>query len=595
MASIIKIPHLDKLTIQNYVGLSSFHKGEKYVLNQAIRQGKLKNRLLTAVCQGQEFDPYRVEVIFNGDGIQQSHCSCPVGAAGKCKHVAALLMAWIDNPEIFTEWEAIKHNLESYDSSTLLELIDLLDDNSEHSFEIIHAFNQHLQTVKSPRLAKYARRIDKAFHISEFPWYHLDEGGLTEIAFSLEKIRSDADQLLKEGQVEEAIRIDQNLIQQILNHLDDHLDPWSSLSEELKRCVQILSDALQRLDKREDLRLKIFQILFGLIEEQLYRQSTIAAEEAKQVILQHVRPIERDKIVSWIKALQKHQMKESKFLVLEDFLIDLQKNLLEPDIYLNHYRETGQGLKLVDSLLALGRVKEAKHIAQQKEFIFQTLSLADLFIKYQQETIAENLVIHFSKDHLDLQTLRWLKNFYEESGHLDIALDKAKHILYLSPSLNYYQTIQNLAQKINRWPTLRSEIINHFKCSKNPLFLVEIYLDEKLIENAIQAFDKISHLSHYSFKDTYYALLALRLAAEVRAKYPSFALKIYQNSVDSLIEERSRESYRRACDHLKTIQTIFDDLHQRDEWQAYLRSLLQTYRRLNALKDEIYRANLINT
>ena len=595
MDALIKIPYLDRVAIQNYVGLSSFQKGEEYAINQTIRQGKLKNNVLTALCQGREFDPYRVQVIFNSEGIQQSYCACPVGAGGKCKHIAALLLTWLKHPDMFTEWTDLKANLQNYDVTTLLELIDLLDDKVENSSEVIRAFNQHLHHVRSPRLARYARRIDEAFHISEFPWYHPDEGGLTEIAFSLDKIRSDADQLLQQGQFEEAIRIDQSLIQQILNHLDDHLDPWGNLSEELKRCVYSLNEALVHLENRDDLRLKIFQMLFRLIEEQVYREGNIGAEEAKQVILQHIRPVEREKIVSWIEAIQIRHLpaEEQRQLGLEDFLIDLQKDLLEPEIYLTHYRETGQVLKLVDSLLALGRIKEAKHAAQQKEFIFQTLPLANLFVKHQQDDIAEKLVIDFSKDHPDLQALRWLKDYYQQRGHLEAALNAAKQILYLSPQFTYYQTVQNLAQKLNQWPVIRQEIIQHFKELHDELLLVEIYLDEKAIDEAIETFEKISHLSYYSFRDTYYTLLALRLAAMARSTHPQFSLKIYQDVVESLIEERNRESYRRACDHLQTIQSIFEDLQQKEEWETYLRSLLQTYRRLSALKDEISLADLI--
>jgi uncharacterized Zn finger protein len=595
MIPIVKIPSLDKLAIQNYVGLSSFQKGEGYVINQAIRQGKLKNHVLTALCQGHEFDPYRVEVIFNSEGIQQSYCSCPVGAGGKCKHVAALLLTWLDFPNTFTEWENIKDNLQDYDAATLLELIDLLDDKIETSSDIILGFSRNLKTVKSPRLARYERRIDDAFHVSEFPWYHPDEGGLIEIAFALDKIRSDADLLLEEGKIEEAIRIDQSLIQQILNHLDDHLDPWGNLSEELKRCVQSLDEALQHLDRREDLRLKVFQILFRLVEEQVYREVNVGAEEAKEVILQHARPGERDKIVSWIRAIQTRQLsaEEQRHLGLEDLLIDLQKDVLEPEVYLTHYRETRQALKLVDSLLALGRFKEAKHAAQQQEFTFQTLPLADLFVKHHQDVIAERLVLAFSQDHPDLQVLRWLKDFYQQRGNLEAALDVAKQILYLSPQFSYYQDVQDLSQKLNQWPALRQEIIQHFKGIPDEVLLVEIYLDEKAIEEAIDTFKTISHLSHYSFNETHYTLLALRLAEIARSKYPRFSLQVYQDMVDHLIEERNRESYRRACDHLKTIQSIFADLQQIEEWEVYLRSLMQTYRRLKALKDEIYRAHLI--
>jgi uncharacterized Zn finger protein len=596
MVSLIKIPHLDKGAVQNYVGFSSFQKGEHYALNKAIRQGKLKNQVLTALCQGREFDPYRVEVIFNSEGIQQGYCSCPVGAGGKCKHIAALLLTWLDTPESFVEWEDVKLNLQAYDASTLLELIDLLDDKVETSSEVIRAFSKHLQTAKSPRLARYARRIDDAFHISEFSWYHPDEGGLAEIAFALDKIRSDADRLLAEGQIEEAVRINQDLVQQILNHLDDHLDPWGNLSEELKRCVHSLGEALRHLDKGEDLRIKIFQRLFRLVEEQIYREVNIRAEEAKEVILQHVYPDERDKIVSWIKAIQIRPLddEEQRHLGLEDFLIDLQKDLLEPDVYLTHYRERGQVLKLVDSLLALDRVDEAKHTAQQKEFAFQTLSLADLFTKYHQDEIAEKLVLAFSHHHPDLPALRWLKDFYQQRNKLGAALEVAKQILYLSPQFSYYQMVQDLAQKLNQWALLRQEIIDHFKGIPDELLLIEIYLDEKEIEKAIEAFDKISHLYYYSFKDTHYVLLALRLADSARARFPRFSLKIYQELVEDLIEERGRESYRQACDHLKTIRSVFEDLQQRDEWEAYLRALMQTYRRLKAFQDEINRAGLFN-
>ncbi len=595
MDSMVKILSLDQVGIQNYVGLSSFQKGKEYVLNQAIRQGKLKNHVLTALCQGHEFDPYRVEVILNSEGIQQSYCSCPIGIEGKCKHVAALLLTWVDSPDTFVDWENLKGNLQDYDASTLLELIDLLDDKIETSSDIIRAFSRSLKAVKSPRLARYERRIDEAFHISEFPWYHPDEGGLTEIVFALDKIRSDADLLLKEGQIEEAICIDQSLIQQILNHLDDHLDPWENLSEELKRCVQSLSQALQHLDKREDLRLKVFQILFRLIEEQVYREVNVGSEEAKEVILQHVRPTERDKIVAWIEAIQMHQLsaEEQKYLGLEDFLIDLQKDILEPDVYLTYYRETGQVLKLVDSLLALGKVKEAMHAAKQKEWTFQTLPLANLFVKHHQEAIAEKLVLDFFQDHPGLQVLHWLKDFYQQRGNFEAALDAAKQILYLSPQFSYYQVVQNLGQKLKQWPALRQEIIQHFKDIPDELLQVEIYLDEKSIKEAIDAFKSISHLSYYSFKDMPYALLALRLAEMARSKYPRFSLQVYQDVVDHHIEERNRESYRRACEHLKTIQLIFADLQKMEEWEVYLKSLMQTYRRLKALKDEIYQAGLI--
>ena len=448
--------------------------------------------------------------------------------------------------------------------------------------------------MKSPRLAKYIRRIDEAFHVSELPWYHPDKSGLNEIAFALDKIRSDVDQLIENGQVEEAIRINQNLIQQILNHWDVYLNFENSLSEELKGCIRSLNEAFQHLKEKKNLRQKIFHILFRLIEEQLYREDDVGAEEAKQVILQHIFPEERNKIVSWVEALQicRSSVNEQKYLKLEDFLIDLQRDLLEPEIYLEHYRHTGQELKLVDSLLALNRTKEAQVIVQQRNFDFQTLHLVNLFIKHDQGSIAEKLVLDLSKKHSDLSILSWLKNYYEQQGNFQFALEFAKKIFYLSPQFDHYQMVQNLAQKLNQWPFLRQEIIQYFEEIPDELLLVEIYLEEQALKEAIEAFERISKASYYSFKNTRYTLLALYLAETIRVKYPLASLQIYQGVVNHLITERSRESYRRACDYLKIIKAIFEDLHQIEEWKVYLASLMKSYSRLKAFKAELHSAGL---
>ncbi len=595
MVSLTKKPLLDRRLIQDYVGLTSFQRGEKYAHQQAIVQGKYKNHVVTAFCQGHEFDPYRVEVIFNAEGkLVSSYCSCPVGAGGKCKHIAALLLTWVENPDVFTNWEKLKEQLSHYDSAALVELIDCLDDKVKNSAEVIQAFQQNLQLLKSARLAKYFQRVEEAFHVSEFPWYHPDERGLTEIAFTLGKINADVEQLIEEGQWEEVIRISQTLVQQILLHLDEHLDPWESLEEVLKGCIHHLDCALEQIQTQPVWRQKIFQILFRLIEEQLYREISIGAEAAKEVLLRHVHADEREKIIAWVEAIQTHPRMEQERHErgLEDFLIDLQKATLEPSIYLKHYRQTGQIVKLVESLLELGQIEEAQQEAQRKEFALDTLALAHLFVKYQCPQFAEKLVLAYTSKRSDVTVLRWLKEFYQQQGAWTQALEQAKKILYLSPQFAYYQDVQELAKKQNIWPVIRREVIEHLQKLNQKNLLIEIYLDEKNLEKAMKALTTMAQqVDHYV--NSYYLLLALRVAAAVRHQHPQFALKIYQEVVEHLIEERNRESYQRACDHLQTIRSIYQDLQQVDQWNHYLKALLQTYRRLTALKDELYQAQLM--
>ncbi len=590
-----RTPPLNKEMIKNYVGLSNFQKGESYKANKAVRQGKIKNHILTALCQGHAFDPYTVEVIFDKQGINQSYCSCPVGAGGKCKHIAALLLTWLDYPDLFAEWEKIWEQLQTYDSKSLLELIDLLEEKVEGSVYIIHSFQQNLQSLQSPYLAKYLRRIEEAFQASKLPWYHPDAAEATEMAFSLGKIRSDTHARIEERQFSEAIQIHQSLIQGILNYLDEHDDFWGVFGEEIKGCIRELAYAFTQIPEDQELRQKIFQILFRLVEEQVYRKGDIGAEEARHVILEHVKPSERTQMISWIKAVQAAYKSEDRkeYLWLNDFLIDLEKERLDPEIYLDHYRQTGQIGKLIDSLLSLGRVQEAEQAARQQELISQVLPLANIFLQHQQEEIAEHLVLEAMIKKANLELLSWLKDFYLKRNRRDLALEQAMKIIHLSPRFTYYQEIQELAQSLGNWEQIRQEILDFLKSLNDQTLLVEIYLDEKDLARAIDTFNLTTFKTVGVFKDTNHSLLGLRLASAARHKYPHFAIQLYQEVVQYLIEERNRESYRQACNYLTIMREIYQEIFSIKDWNAYLKNFIQTYSRFRALRDEMRQSGLI--
>lgn len=586
---ILLTNHLNRSSIQNYVGFLSFQRGEVYAKGGAIQYGKRKQHLLSALCQGHEFNPYHVEVLLTQEGIEHSYCSCPVGGGGKCKHVAALLLTWLENPELFTQWEELKETLVHYQNADLLELIDLLEEKSEKSFEIIQAFQKNLNATKSPRLAKFFQYIEEAFHLTEFPWHHPEEGGIAEITFNLDKIGTELEDFLREGFLEEVVQVECYFIQQILNYLDDHADPWNYLRSPLEGSIQRLNQVLSLLTDQVELRLQVFQLLFQLVEEEFYRQNELGAEKAKEVILQHVQSDEKNRMISWITALQtaKQSPDKKKGTLLEDFLIDLQKDRLEPSVYLAYYKKTRQPLKLVESLLELGRVEEAYHVAEQEKGS-QTLFLANLFLKYGDPDLAEKLVVDFLQHSPSLQAFYWLQDFYDDRGESELSLKQAKEVLFFSFQFSDYQKVRERSQKMGLWPLQRQEVLEHLQTQEQAWeLLVEIYLDEKILEEAIEIFERASQASRYSFQHPSYALLALRLAIEARYSFPLFSLKIYQNLVQNLIEERNQESYQRACHHLKAIRSLYRELKQPEKWNAYLNDLRQTYRRLKAFLNEL--------
>ena len=82
----------------------------------AVFEGRREGRTLKAKCEGSQGGPYRIRVDLSADGIASATCSCPVGGHGRCKHVAAVLLAWQDDPERFPGAESTEAILAKLDN-----------------------------------------------------------------------------------------------------------------------------------------------------------------------------------------------------------------------------------------------------------------------------------------------------------------------------------------------------------------------------------------------------------------------------------------------------------------------------------------------
>ncbi|MYD88939.1 MAG: hypothetical protein F4Y08_01175 [Caldilineaceae bacterium SB0662_bin_9] len=116
-------PAVNEEAISDWVGPRSFQLGRSYLEDGAILEPRLQGNTLQASCQGSMYQPYRVWVAYSAEGIEKAHCSCPVGGGGRCKHVGALLAAWLDQPDAFRAVEQPDAKLEQLGKSELIVLI----------------------------------------------------------------------------------------------------------------------------------------------------------------------------------------------------------------------------------------------------------------------------------------------------------------------------------------------------------------------------------------------------------------------------------------------------------------------------------------
>jgi len=89
--------------------------------------------ILKALSEGTESPSYAVRVLLDERGIANSCCTCYVNRSVPCKHIAALLILWYKEPELFPEREKWEHNLEMLPKQDVVELlvkvVDLYPEN----------------------------------------------------------------------------------------------------------------------------------------------------------------------------------------------------------------------------------------------------------------------------------------------------------------------------------------------------------------------------------------------------------------------------------------------------------------------------------
>ena len=114
--------------VRAWVGDSEIGKGRPYAEGAAVSGCVYAGRLLKACVKGTRTKPYRVWVQPADGAIVGAGCTCPVGRGStcgmsRCKHVAAVLLAYLEAPNRFVKIADVYADLESRDKSELLALI----------------------------------------------------------------------------------------------------------------------------------------------------------------------------------------------------------------------------------------------------------------------------------------------------------------------------------------------------------------------------------------------------------------------------------------------------------------------------------------
>ena len=99
--SISVLPHLTEEHIHELCTLQSYERGESYYRKGAVLEVIRRGNRLTALVEGSQYEPYRVSIALDEAGVHDAWCSCPYDWGGYCKHIVAVLLTYIRQPESF--------------------------------------------------------------------------------------------------------------------------------------------------------------------------------------------------------------------------------------------------------------------------------------------------------------------------------------------------------------------------------------------------------------------------------------------------------------------------------------------------------------
>ena len=578
------IPAVSEETISDWVGSRSFQLGRGYFENEAVFDLRRQGSSLKACCQGSMPQPYRLGVAFGAEGIEEANCSCPVGDGGHCKHVGALLLTWLDQPDAFRVVAEPDADLEQRSKEELIALIKQmlrLQPDLETLLEVALPGGDRRRTPVNSET--YRRQVSSAFRRGGDDWM-----ASSRIATDIGITVSAGDGFLALDDYSSASIVYQAVAQGILENYEMIHDEDGDLDEVVDRCVEGLGYCLAGAGDDAAARERPLQTLFEIYCFDVDYGGVGLGEAAPDLILEHATGEEKRAVAGWVRAAMTEGNSWSDNYhrqVYGRFLLDLQMADLDDASFLSICRESGRLADLVGRLLALRRLDEAISEAELAGD-YELLTLADIFREHGYAQSVEPLLakrIETSQDH---RLVEWLKERHKERGELTEALALAKRLLQARPCLAGYQEVRELSRQLGVWQELRQELLDEWSAAKQYGLLTDIYLEEGDIDLALKS------VKHRKPGFLYGEDQLVRVAQSASETHPQAAVDIYLQQVESRIEARGRDNYQRACSHLIKVRELYRQLSGEPAWTDFITELRERHRRLPALKEELRNAGL---
>lgn len=498
-----------------------------------------------------------------------------MGDGVHCKHVAALLLTWLNEPERFQEIEPLENALNQKKKADLILLIRQMITRFPELEELVHLSARGDADGTAPINADLIRR-QVVNAIKHGDYGHDYYGAAQAIANELDTIMQQGEIYRAKGDWVNAAIIYCTVIDELHDQYDQIYDHDGDLgtvfgdgSEYLGTCLQTVEQSKPRLD--------ILRTLVGIVIDGIKIGGYGFSDTAYDVVLEQTTSAGKMEIVTWVEA------EVAKIGSLTDFsskwqaesygrfLLNIQAESLNDEEYIALCRRTGQLKKLVERLLELERVNEAIHDAQTASD-YELLALADLFVTHGHDETAETLIWERSGTSGDTRLDGWLKDRAVANGDWKSAWQYTENQFWRRPTVDSYRELKVIAENLGDWSERQKDILARLTEKEGYGLLTRIYLLENNVEAALATLPKVK----------YGGDLAIDVARAAEESHPVQAIKLYQQNAERLIAVRGRGNYALAAEYLKRVQLLYTKLQEPEKWEAYIQVVRDQKPRLPA-------------
>ena len=556
----------------------SFARGHELYQSDAVFDTFQQGDLLTGKCEGSSAPFYQLSVQLDEGGIQEAFCTCPYDWGGYCKHIIALLLTYIHNPDAFIERRNIEELLSLLDKDALVRLIAKMVDKNPDLYSwlqtTIPAASAKSQPVQSRSKRKtdvskteYKRQIQSILHslqgyrMSEAYWMM---GGMVN---QLDHVRDTANEFLEAGDAQGALVILTTLLTEVSGSFEQFDDSNGELGDFFSELALPLVEAILSGDLSKTERRSLFKEVEPVIEE----LSAYGIDDLDVILAALNR--------GWSDEAP-NESEDYDFD--ETILIEAKLNILERqnrvEEYLKLCLKTGEYRRYILKQIELGEFEKAV------EFAWKTLTQASDALRVARRLqdaghlpaalrLAEKgLGLDGSKHDLGV----WLGPIEETHGQIEQAIQAYQAAFTSLPSLELYSTLKKLSGE--NWGYLRPALMQTLQDSHRADVLADVHLFEEEWDRAIGVAGKDGEWNYSLIEKVADVVLPFR---------PDWVIQASQKQAEGLIAKTQSKYYATAARWLSKMKQAYLSSGRKADWLAYLDGLKSTYSRRPALQAEL--------